>query len=77
MFMPSPACPPSTPSVGSLAAIRIARKCSRGPYQSLHGSVQRMSVVSSELGVGAFEGWVSGGLGLLDAVAMGLRSVES
>jgi hypothetical protein len=28
-------------------------------YQGLHGSMQRVSVVSSELGVGAFQRWVS------------------
>lgn len=35
-------------------------------YQSLHGAVQRMPVVSSELRVRAFERRVSVGLGLLD-----------
>ena len=38
-------------------------------HQSLHGAVQSMSVVSSELGVGSLERGVSGGLGLLDTAA--------
>ena len=37
-------------------------------YQRLHRSVQRMSVVSSELGVGAFEGGISVGFWLLDTI---------
>lgn len=36
-------------------------------YQSLHGAVKSMSVVSAELGVGSLEGRVSRSLGLLDA----------
>lgn len=36
--------------------------------ESLHGSVQSMSVVSSELGIGALEGRISVGLWLLDTV---------
>ena len=37
-------------------------------YQCSHGAVERMSVVSSELGVGTLEGRVSVGLWLLDTV---------
>lgn len=37
-------------------------------YQSLHGSVQHISVVAAELGVGAVERRVTGSLGLLDTV---------
>lgn len=36
--------------------------------QCLHGSLQGMLVVSSELRVGAFQGRVSGGLWLLDTI---------
>lgn len=38
-------------------------------YQSLHGAVESMSVVSAELGVGALQGGVTRSLGLLDSVA--------
>lgn len=44
-------------------------------YQSLHGAVESMSVVSSELGVGSLEGRVSGSLGLLDT-AWGSKRTE-
>lgn len=37
-------------------------------YQGSHGAVKSMSVVASELGVGALEGRVSVSLGLLDTV---------
>lgn len=37
-------------------------------HQCPHRSVQRMSVISSEFRVRAFEGWVAVGLGLFDAV---------
>lgn len=37
-------------------------------YKCLHGAVQRMSVVPSELGVGTLERWVTEGLRLLDTV---------
>jgi hypothetical protein len=37
-------------------------------HKSLHGAVQSMSVVPSELGIGAVERGVSVGLGLLDTV---------
>jgi hypothetical protein len=40
---------------------------SESTYQSLHSAVQRMSMVSPELGVGAFERWVTVGLRLFDA----------
>lgn len=69
--MPSPACPPSTPSVCLLALVPIRAGIPEGTNQSLHCSVQSMSVVSSELRVGAVEGWISGSLGLLDAVSVG------
>lgn len=39
-----------------------------GADQSLHGAVQHISVVASELGVGTLQGRVSGGLGLLDTI---------
>jgi hypothetical protein len=39
-------------------------------FQRLHRSMQRMLVISSELGVCALERGVSEGLGLLDAVVM-------
>lgn len=42
----------------------------RSTYQSLHGAVESMSVVASELGVGSLQGRVTVGLGLLDT---GLR----
>ena len=35
-------------------------------YQRLRGSVESMSVVSAELWIGTLEGWISGGLWLLD-----------
>lgn len=38
-------------------------------YQSLHGAVESMSVVASELGVGSLQGRVTVGLGLLDTIA--------
>ncbi len=41
-------------------------------YQSLGGAVERMPVVSPELGVGAVQRGVALGLGLLDAVAVSL-----
>lgn len=65
--MRSHACPPSTPSV-MIVSIRMRRKLmiGRRTNQSLHCAVESMSVVSSELGVGTLEGWVSGGLWLLD-----------
>ena len=37
-------------------------------YESLHGTVQSMSVVSPKFGVGAVERRVSVGLGFLDTV---------
>ena len=40
----------------------------RVPYQGLHGSVQSVSVVSSELWIGTLERWISHGLWLLDTV---------
>ena len=43
-------------------------------YQSLHGAVERMPVVSPELGVGAVQRGVALGLGLLDAVAVSLSA---
>lgn len=42
----------------------------RQTYQSLHGAVESMSVVSPELGVGSFERGVAVGLGLLDAFVL-------
>jgi len=42
----------------------------RVAYQCLHGSVESMSVVSPELGVGSLERRVPGGLGLLDAAVV-------
>jgi hypothetical protein len=66
--MLSPACPPSTPSIILLALVAIFGGSARVTNQSLHRSVQRMSVVSSEFGVGAFQGWISHGLWLLDTV---------
>jgi hypothetical protein len=46
-------------------------------HQCLHGSVKSMSVVSPELGVGALEGRVSVGLGLLDTAGrVSLASVS-
>ena len=44
-------------------------------YQSLHRTVQRMSMVSPELGICAFERWVAVGLGFLDAVVEFVTSV--
>ena len=41
-------------------------------YQSLHGAVQSMSVVSPELGVGSLQRRVSVGLWLLDTIAQKL-----
>lgn len=38
-------------------------------YQSLHGSVQNISVVAAELGVGSLERRVTGSLRLLDTVS--------
>jgi hypothetical protein len=35
-------------------------------YQSIHGAVESMSVIASELGVGSLQGRVTVGLGLLD-----------
>lgn len=74
----SHACPPSSPSVWLLVVICTPRSVvyrrSLGEgswlfaHQSLHGAVQHISVVASELGVGTLEGRVSGGLGLLDTV---------
>jgi hypothetical protein len=46
-------------------------------YQRLHGSVKSMSVVSSELGVGSLERWVTVGLGLLDSVSSVRWALES
>lgn len=45
--------------------------CMKGSstYQSLHGAVESMSVVASELGVGSLQGRVTVGLGLLDTIA--------
>ena len=45
-------------------------------YQSFHRAVQRMSVVSSELGVCAFEGRVAIGSGLLDTTKFKLALVR-
>jgi len=44
----------------------VDRSCAT--YQGSHGAVKSMSVVASELGVGALEGRVSVSLGLLDTV---------
>ena len=46
-------------------------------YQSLGGAVERMPVVSPELGVGAVQRGVALGLGLLDAVAVSLLASSS
>lgn len=43
-----------------------------GSYQSLGGAVERMPVVSPELGVGAVQRRVTLGLRLLDAVVISL-----
>lgn len=39
----------------------------RRPYQSLRGSMKRVSVVSAELGVGALQRRISRSFGLLDS----------
>lgn len=41
-----------------------------GSYQSLHGAVQSMTVVATELGVNTLEGRITVGLGLLDTVGI-------
>lgn len=41
----------------------------RRAYQGLHVAVQSVAMVSAELGVGALQGRVTRGLGLLDTVA--------
>jgi hypothetical protein len=47
-------------------------------HQCLHGSVESMSVVSPELGVGTLKGRVSVGLGLLDTAGrVSLASVSN
>lgn len=46
-------------------------------YQRPHRAVQRMPVVSPELGVGAFERGVAVGLGLLDAVESAMSATSS
>jgi len=45
--------------------------------QGLHCSVESVSVVSAELGIGTLEGWVSRGLWLLDTVTMGFFALVS
>ena len=78
--MPTPACPPSPPSVGLLAFLwrnsilieiraSIAELAGSGDtYQRLHSTMESMSVVASELGVNALEGGITVRLGLLDTV---------
>lgn len=72
------ACLPSSPSAMivslSSAFIRMPFMCF--PHQSLHRAVQHISVVAAELGVGTLQGWVSGGLGLLDTVLRGNPSAK-
>lgn len=71
----SHACPPSAPSVGLLALSGFVSQL-LGAHQSLHGAVQSISVVASELGVGTLERRVSGGLGLLDTVFLAPDNVS-
>jgi hypothetical protein len=77
-FKPSPSCPRGTPSVENVLA-HVDRGSGSGPggaavgvgaYQSLGGAVERMPVVSPELGVGTLQRGVPLGLGLLDAIAL-------
>jgi len=48
---------------------------SRIAYQSLHGAVQSMSVVASELGVGSLQRRVTHSLRLLDTIAVSLLAL--
>lgn len=41
-------------------------------YKSLHGAVKSVPVVAAELRVGTLKGGVTEGLGLLEAVTVGL-----
>lgn len=58
---------------------RICESChlsrESSTYQSLHGAVESMSVVASELGVGSLQGRVTVGLGLLNTIARRLKLV--
>lgn len=70
-FMRSHACPRPSPSAKVVSKSRLPGRSFaawRASYQSLHGAVQSMSVVSAELGVGSLQRGVTRSLRLLDTV---------